>query len=247
MMVSFGGGGGGTAGYLTGEKDAEGREREEVEVLVGDPFEVQAVVDSLEFAHQSTTGVIAWAPEDKPTEGQIREVLQEFEKTAWAGLEADRYAWSAVQHRDAKGGVHVHVFAARVDLETGKSLNIAPPGWEKTYGALRDWQNCKHGWARPDDPARARVSAAGLSRLPGGQRAPWGEAASEGPPEGHHRVRGRAHRERERHGPRLHGGGPEGGGSGGPPPGQELHHRPGPELRHPVEAEREHLWTRLEA
>ena len=156
-MVSFGGGGGGTAGYLTGEKDSEGRERESVEVLIGDPSEVQAVADSLEFAHQSTTGVIAWAPEDHPTEGQIREVLQEFEKTAWAGLEPDRYAWSAVQHRDAKGGVHVHVFAARVDLETGKSLNIAPPGWEKTFGALRDWQNFKHGWSRPDDPARARV------------------------------------------------------------------------------------------
>ena len=156
-MVSFGGGGGGTAEYLTGEKDSEGRERESVEVLIGDPSEVQAVADSLEFAHQSTTGVIAWAPEDNPTDGQIREVLQEFEQTAWAGLEPDRYAWSAVQHRDAKGGVHVHVFAARVDLETGKSLNIAPPGWEKTFGTLRDWQNCKHGWSRPDDPARARV------------------------------------------------------------------------------------------
>ena len=161
-MVSFGGGGGGTAEYLTGEKDAAARKRESVEVLIGDPSEVQAVADSLEFAHQSTTGVIAWAPEDNPTDGQIREVLQEFEKTAWAGLDPDRYAWSAVQHRDAKGGVHVHVFAARVDLETGKSLNIAPPGWEKTFGALRDWQNCKHGWARPDDPARAKVLQQGF-------------------------------------------------------------------------------------
>ena len=242
-MVSFGGGGGGTAGYLTGGKDAEGRERESVEVLVGDPFEVQEVADSLDFAHPSTTGVIAWAPEDNPTDGQIREVLQEFEETAWAGLEPDRYAWSAVQHRDGKGGVHVHVFAARVDLETGKSLNIAPPGWEKTFGALRDWQNCKHGWARPDDPARARV----LQRLPGSQREarrPW---PAERPPEDRHRVPGGAHRERERHGSRLHGEGLEGGGSGGPPPGQELPHRPGSKLGGPVEAEREHLWTRLEA
>ena len=157
MMISFGGGGGGTAEYLTGEKDSEGREREEVEVLVGDPFEVQAVADSLEFAHQSTQGVIAWAPEDNPTDAQIREVLDEFENTAWAGLEPDRYAWSAVQHRDAEGGVHVHVFTARVDLETGKSLNIAPPGWEKTFDALRDSQNYKHNWSRPDDPARSRV------------------------------------------------------------------------------------------
>ena len=36
----------------------------------------------------------------------------------------------------ARGGVHhVHVLAARCDLETGKSLNIAPPGWQKTFGS----------------------------------------------------------------------------------------------------------------
>ena len=46
--------------------------------------------------------------------------------------------------------------AARCDLETGKSLNIAAPGWQKTFDALRDWQNHENGWSRPDDPERAR-------------------------------------------------------------------------------------------
>ena len=40
-------------------------------------------------------------------------------------------------------------------------LNIAPPGWEKTFGPLRDAFNAEHGWARPDDPARARVQQPG--------------------------------------------------------------------------------------
>ena len=62
----------------------------------------------------------------------------------------------AVQHRETGGGVHVHVLAARCDLETGKSLNIAAPGWQKTFDALRDWQNHENGWSRPDDPERAR-------------------------------------------------------------------------------------------
>ena len=154
MMISFGRGGG--ADYLTGETDAKGRSRESVDVLIGDPHEVERLAGSLSFEHKSTTGVIAWAPEDDPTDEQIREVLEEFEKTAWAGLDPDRYAWSAVQHRDGGGGVHVHVLAARVDLETGKSLNVAPPGWQETFDALRDWQNYKNGWARPDDPERAR-------------------------------------------------------------------------------------------
>eukprot|EP01080_Neovahlkampfia_damariscottae_P012663 gene12663-6563_t len=44
-----------------------------------------------------------------------------------------------------------------MDLATGKSFNIAPPGWERTYAPLRDAYNYEHGWARPDDPARART------------------------------------------------------------------------------------------
>ena len=64
--------------------------------------------------------------------------------------------WAAILHRDADGGVHVHLFAARCDLATGLSLNIAPPGWERTFDPLRDAFNYEHGWSRPDDPSRAR-------------------------------------------------------------------------------------------
>ena len=59
-------------------------------------------------------------------------------------------------HRDHDGGVHVHIFTARCDLATGRSLNIAAPGWQKTFDPLRDAFNYEHGWSRPDDPARAR-------------------------------------------------------------------------------------------
>ena len=149
------------ADYLLGGRDAAGKPREGVEVLRGNPHQVAAVADALAFEHKYTSGVIAWAPEDAPTDDQIGEVLDEFERTAWAGLEPDRYAWAAVLHRERGGGAHVHVLAARCDLETGRSLNIAPPGWEKTFGPLRDAVNAEHGWSRPDDPARARVQQPG--------------------------------------------------------------------------------------
>ena len=144
------------ADYLLRETDSQGAVREDVAVLRGDPDDVAAVADSLEFDHKYTSGVIAWAPEDQPSDQDIDRVLDEFEQTAWAGLAPDRHAWAAVQHRAANGGVHVHVLAARCDLETGKSLNIAPPGWEQTYGPLVEACNLEHGWSRPDDPARAR-------------------------------------------------------------------------------------------
>ena len=165
MHVKFIARGTGSAGraadYLLGERDAAGELREGVEVRRGDPHAVAAVADSLEFEHKYTSGVIAWAPEDRPTDAQIEAVLDKFEQTAWAGLQSDRYAWTAVEHRERSGGVHVHILAARCDLETGKSLNIAPPGWQKTFGPLRDAFNHEHGWSRPDDPARARTQQPG--------------------------------------------------------------------------------------
>ena len=104
------------ADYMLRETDSQGAVRDDVAVLRGDPDDVAAVADTLEFDHTYTSGVIAWAPEDQPSDQDIDRVLDAFEQTAWA----------AVQHRAATGGVHVHVLAARCDLETGKSLNIAP-------------------------------------------------------------------------------------------------------------------------
>ena len=40
-------------------------------------------------------------------------------------------------------------------------LNIAPPGWQRTFDPLRDAFNHEHGWSRPDDPARARAQQPG--------------------------------------------------------------------------------------
>ena len=150
------------ADYLLGGRDAAGQPRAGVEAFRGDLEQVAAVADSLTFEHKYRSVVIALAPEDRPTDAQIEAVPDEFEKTAWAGLEPDRYSlWAAVLHRERGGGVHVHVLTAQCDLETGKSLNIAPPGWQTTLGPPRDAFNHEHGWSRPDDPARARAQQPG--------------------------------------------------------------------------------------
>ena len=153
------------ADYLTRELDSQGEVREDVAVLRGDPDAVAAVADTLEFEHKYTSGVIAWAPEDRPSDLEIDRVLDEFEQTAWAGLEPDRYAWAAVQHRAATGGVHVHVLAARCDLETGKSLNIAPPGWEQTYGPLVEALNLDQGWSRRMTRRAPGISSRGIAPI----------------------------------------------------------------------------------
>ena len=184
MHIKFLGGGGhasSAAAYLTAEVDSQGIEREAVTVLRGDPAQVAAVADGLEFAHTYTSGVLAWAPDDQPTAAQIETVLDAFEQTAWAGLEPDRYAWTAVQHDEPTGAVHVHILAARVDLETGKSLNIAPPGWQQAFDPLRDWQNALHGWSRPDDPALQRDVQPGYAAYLDAAALRQGLAAEEDP------------------------------------------------------------------
>ena len=75
--------------YLLGERAAAGKLRDGVEVRRGDP-DIVAAADSLEFKHKYTSGVIAWAPEDRPTDAQVEAVL-----------EPDRYAWTGVEHRAA--------------------------------------------------------------------------------------------------------------------------------------------------
>ena len=100
--------------YLLGERDARER-RDGVEVLCGEPDIVAAVADSLEFEHEYRSVAIARAPEDPPTDALIEAVLDEFEKTAWAGLEPDRYSWTAVPHRERGGVVH----RARPDRPVG--------------------------------------------------------------------------------------------------------------------------------
>jgi hypothetical protein len=137
--------------YLTQEHDHKGEVRADVQVLRGNPSFVSELADSLEFDHRYTSGVIAWHVDDNPTNEQIDQVLNDFERVSFAGMDASQYAYYAVLHEEANGAKHVHVVSARVELSTGKSMNIAPPNWQKTYDVLVDKYNVKHDWASPKD------------------------------------------------------------------------------------------------
>ena len=168
-------------------------------------------------------------------------MVDEFEKTAWAGLEPDRYTWAAVQHREAGGGVHVHVLAARCDLETGKSLNIAAPGWQKTFDALRDWQNHENGWSRPDDPERARDVQPGHRAYIEAAQLRAGLAVEKDPRRFDYRLFEPGHRNGGRLGSRHDDLRLAAGGPGGAAPGGALPHGGGPRERRQVAVERSDL------
>ena len=144
--------------YLLQECDHKGEKRTDVTVLRGNPEHVTAVADSLDFKHKYTSGVIAWHVDDNPTVEQINEVLDDFERVAFAGLDGDQYCYYAIQHEESNGAKHVHIVAPRVELSTGLSMNIAPPNWQKTYDVLRDKYNIKNKWARPEDVSRMKLA-----------------------------------------------------------------------------------------
>jgi hypothetical protein len=137
--------------YVLDKFDHLGNVRAGVDVLRGDATTFNAICDSSPHLWKYTSGVIAWSKEDSPTDEQIKEVLDEFEKHAFSGLDPSQYHLFAVLHTDDDGSKHIHVLAPRLDIQSGKSLNIAPPGHEKHFDSLRDYFNTKYQWSRPDD------------------------------------------------------------------------------------------------
>ena len=72
-------------------------------------------------------------------------------------LEPDRYSILWVRHLHA-GHHELHFVTPRVELVTGKSLNIHPPGRvsQALYDTFRSMINAEYGLADPDDPARVQ-------------------------------------------------------------------------------------------
>ena len=154
------GGGGAIAAYLVDAHRA-GREAAAPEVVRGNIGRTRELIDGIDRRWTYTTGVISFAVEDAPSEDQQQAVMDDFERVAFAGLDAEQYDIAWVRHAHTggpEGGrVELHFLVPRMELRTGKALNIAPPGWERTYAPLRDAWNHEHGWARPEDPERART------------------------------------------------------------------------------------------
>lgn len=144
------------ARYVLANLDHKNNERAGVTCLRGNPELFAAIADSSGFVHRYTSGVIAFAPTDDPSDQDIQDVLDSFEALAFAGLEKKDYHFCAVQHDEDDGSKHIHILVPRVHLGTQKSLNIAPPGWQSTFDVWRDLWNEKKGWASPADPARRR-------------------------------------------------------------------------------------------
>ncbi len=125
------------------------------EVLHGNPNQTRDLIDASPNKWSYTAGVISFAESDDPSPAAQQEAIELFEALAFAGLDRDQYDCFWVRHTH-EGNVELHFCAPRLELSTGKALNIAPPGHENAFSSLRDLMNKAHGWADPLEPERAR-------------------------------------------------------------------------------------------
>lgn len=160
MIVKFfrHGTGGGSAvfDYLLG-KDGD---RPDAEILRGDVEQQKLLIDSLEFKRQYTSGCLSFeeAP-DHLTIKQKNEIMDGFEETITAGLDADRVSFAWVEHRD-KGRLELNFVIANVDLEHGRLFQPYIHSQDKTrVNAWKDIQNIDYDLSDPNDPISKRLMA----------------------------------------------------------------------------------------
>lgn len=143
-------------------------------VLRGDVLETQQIIDSLSTQWKFTAGVLSWHPDDAVSPEKEQEIMDAFEKLAFAGLEQDQRNILWVRHSHAKHH-ELHFVIPRVELYGGKAYNPCPPGWQKSFDVLRDYFNLKENWARPDDPKRARLYVPEQADLKNARLIRWGK------------------------------------------------------------------------
>lgn len=150
------------------------RDERPPEVLRGDPETTRELIDSLDTKWKFTAGVLSWHPDDRVTPEQETRVMDDLEAVAFAGLEPDQRNILWVRHRHANHH-ELHFVIPRLELSSGKAFNPCPPGWQKHFDVFRDVHNHREGWARPDDPARARLRTPEHADLLKARLVRWGK------------------------------------------------------------------------
>ena len=145
------GSGSGPVDYLLG-KD---RNREQAEVLRGDPERVKELIDTSEYTRTYTSGVLSFQERDLPADEKTR-LMDEWENTLMTGLDKDQYTCLWVQHQD-KGRLELNFVIPNVELQSGKRLQ---PYFDRAdRPRVNAWQtltNERLGLRDPNDPIYRR-------------------------------------------------------------------------------------------
>lgn len=134
-----------------------GRENSPPFVIDGNIDRTVNLTNGISRKHKYTSGVISFHRGDNPTPDDLRDVIKDFKAHFFAGLAPDQFDITFVQHSHL-GRIELHFVTPRVELLSGKDLNIAPPNMSHAFKErfVQAW-NFTKGWADPGDPSRARL------------------------------------------------------------------------------------------
>lgn len=145
------GSGSGPVDYLLGKE----RNREQADVLRGDPERVKELIDTSEYTRTYTSGVLSFQERDLPADEKKR-LMDEWENTLMTGLDKDQYTCLWVQHQD-KGRLELNFVIPNVELQSGKRLQ---PYFDRAdRPRVNAWQtltNERLGLRDPNDPIYRR-------------------------------------------------------------------------------------------
>ena len=152
--------------YLLGnDYMSEGQLRAGARIVSGNPVVTQAMINSSNFARRYTAGVLSFeeAP-DAISEADKQAIIQDFEKSMFAGMAHDRYNVLWVEHTDKKDPktgkprLELNFLIPNTEIYTGKRLQPYYHGQDAKY--FRAWQtltNNRFKLSDPDDVSHARL------------------------------------------------------------------------------------------
>lgn len=125
-------------------------------VLAGDPKITEQLIKQNKNKLKYRSGIISFEEKNPPKE-VVQDVIDNFIKSTFAGLEPEQYNILMVEHTNTDN-YHIHFTIPRLELSTGKSFN---PHYYKQDQIrllkLQDYLNAKHGLSNPFKAKKAKT------------------------------------------------------------------------------------------
>jgi len=143
----------GVMDYMLGKE----RDRAGARVLRGNPRQTADLIDSLTFKRRYTSGCLSFE-ETNLTDDVKTQLMDEFERAIFTGLDHDQYDITWIEHTDKGGRIELNFVIPNVELLTGHRLQPYYDRADRTrINAFQSWANAHFDFADPNDPARHRT------------------------------------------------------------------------------------------
>lgn len=128
----------------------------EVRILQGNPELSVGLAEAMESANPYSVGCLSFEEADIPEEDK-KAIMQKFEESFLAGLDAEQYNICWIEHTD-KGRLELNFFVPNIELSTGKRLNFYYDRADRHLAeSFKKAINLEYGLTSPDDPQKRQT------------------------------------------------------------------------------------------